>query len=232
MADACTNIYEYERILLGQQEKYWATFQHEVGSVANKREFGIIWRYAITKILGWTPQEAVKYLNTDIVKRLKLNTTFYAINFNTKHHFIGDFKMAIQLAFPEEKIYDFKAETIAEYKKVAKKDEWKDDPTPNRYNKKFFLDFEGFERARVILNWLIKKYCSDMSPVELYDMFYDKAKASQFCTLHHLETPAELLYSKDMFEFFHDAYDYSSDYLKNGAIIRAEINSVINSMTA
>ncbi len=229
MADACTNIFEYERILLGQQEKFWATFQNEIGGIANKREFGVIWRYAISELLGWTPQEAVKYLNSDVVKAMKLNTTFYAINFSTKHRFIGDYKMAIQLAFPEEKIYDFKAETIAEYKKVAKKDEWANDPSPNRYNKKFFLDFEGFDRAQIIMNWLIKRYCSDMTPIELYEMFSDEEKAHNFMVTHHLETPTELLYANDMYEYFQDAYDKSSDYLFH----KTQINKAVkNKMPA
>ena len=223
MSEPCVNIYEYERILLGQQEKFWATFQHEVGSVANKREFGVIWRYAITELLGWDEKQAVEYLNTDIVKKLKLNSTYYAIDFNTKHRFIGNFKMPIQLAFPEKKVYDFKDETLAEYKKVAKKDEWINDKSPNRYNKKFFLDLEGFERARIILNWLIKKYCSEMSPLDLYEMFSDKEKADAFCKAHNLGTPVELLYTNDMFDYFHDAYDYRNDYLYNQMIINKTV---------
>jgi len=213
MADANANILEYERILLGLQDKYWATFQNAIGSPASKKELGIIWRYAISELLRWTPEEAVKYLTTDVVKTMKLHTTFYAVDFSIKHNFIGNYRKLIQLAFPEEKIYDFNEETITEYKKVAKKDEWANDKTPYRYNKSFFLETDGIDRARVVMNYVITKYCGDMTPIELYELFSDKERSAAFCTAHHLETPASLLYADDMLEFFHDAYRYRSAYL-------------------
>ncbi len=228
MADACTNIYEYERILLGQQDKYWATFQNEKGSLANKREFGIIWRYAISELLHWSFSDAMKYLNMDVIKTIKLNTTFYAINFNPKHHFISNFNTALQLAFPEEKVYDFTAETILEYKKVAKKDEWQNDTNITHYNSNFFRDINGLERARIIFNWLIHRYLGDMSAVELYDMFSDEDKALQFSIAHTLETPRETLYSNDMLDYFHDSYELSDDYLYYRARIKKKVKDIID----
>ncbi len=215
MSDTNTGVYEYERILMGRQQKFWVAFKGEIGGRSNQKEFGAIWRYALETILGWSPQEAVKYLDSDKVKQMKLDTTLYAIDYNSQKHFIGDFKKAIQYAFPEVKIYDFQTETLDEYKKVAKKDEWKNDSEPYRFHKKFFSDSEGLDRARYILRWVIQNYYSDESAEDLYRLFYDPDWARKFIAQNHLELPVKLLYSKDAYEYFHDSYAGRDPYLYN-----------------
>ncbi len=228
MSDLGAPVYEYERILLGRQNKFWVAFKGDVDSRSNQREFGAVWRYAIENILKWSPEKAAKYLDSEKVKQMKLDTTLYAIGYDNQKHFINGFKKAIQYAFPEKKIYDFYNETLDEYKKTAKKGEWRHDKEPYRFHKKFFSDKEGFDRARIIMNWLIQTYYSDETPEQLYKNFYNPDWARKFINGNRLELPAKLLYSKDAFEYFHDSYAGRSLYLYN----KVKIDDVVNKKLA
>lgn len=232
MADTNTSIYEYERILLGRQSKFWVAFKGDIGGRANQKEFGAVWRYAIETILKWRPEDAVKYLNSDTVKQMKLDTTLYAIDYDNQKHFIGDYKRAIQLAFPEEKIYDFYTETLDEYKKTAKEGEWRNDTVPYRYHKKFFSDAEGFDRAKIIMNWLLQSYYSDEDAETLYRHFYNPDWARKFISKHRLELPTRLLYSKNAYEYFHDSYRFRNQYLYNKIKLEAAINENVKKIKA
>lgn len=205
--DYGTCIYEYERILLGLQKQYTLAMQGGRNSYVNKKEFGYIWNYAITKLLGWTPEEALVYMTQDIVKKLKLDTTYYAIDFNPAISFIGNYRFALQYAFPEEVSYNFRQETLAEYKRVAKKEEWQNDKSPYKYHKNFFSGTTGYERAKICLNYAVQSYLSDMTTEELYDFFANKTEARKFLSTHNLDLPARILYQNDILSFFHDSYD-------------------------
>ena len=203
------NIYEYEEILLGQKLNFTCSFKGD--KHGNEVEVGNIWRYAITKLLKWTPQEAVKYLTKDIIKELYLDKTYVGINFDETKSFINDYRFILQYAFPDEIKYDFYQETITEYEKVAKIGIFANEKKNHKYQKKFFIDNNGFRRARIILNHVVNLYLSDMSTEELY-VFFNSFKAKKWCKDHSLELPIKLLYQNNILDFFHESYENNNDF--------------------
>lgn len=203
------NIYEYEEILLGQKLNFTCSFKGD--KHGNETEVGNIWRYAITKLLRWTPNEALKYLNKEIIKNLMLDKTYVGIDFDESNSFINDYRFVLQYAFPDEIKYDFYQETIDEYENVAKIGAYAGDKKPHKYQKKFFVDANGYKRARIILNYVIGLYLSDKSVEQLYD-FFSGNKAKKWCTEHSLGLPIKLLYQNNILDYFHESYDNSCDF--------------------
>lgn len=199
------NIYEYEDILMGKKKNFICSFKGTAKE--NAIEVGNVWRYAITKLLKWTPEDAVNYLTDDIVKQLSLDKTLIGINFNMANDFTGDYKFVLQYAFPKEIRYSLKEQSIDEYQHVSKIGRWANDKDFYRFQKKFFTDIDGVDRANIILNYAVSLYLGDMFEAgnySLYNFFDNNRKAMDWLRKKHLDSPIGIIYTTPL-DYFHNA---------------------------
>ncbi len=201
MLDYQTNIFEYEQVLLGIRDGFVCSFKGTTSG--NQKEVGNIWRYAVTKLLKWTPEQAVKNMTWEIVKLLRLDLTFSGINFNADSSYISDYRFVLQYAFPDQIVFDLKEQSILAYEKAAKEGIYADDKSVTRLPKNFFIDEFGHERAGFILNYLLNKYMiGSMSIREIYDAFANKSYITKWLREKKFESPLRYLYSSPL-EFLH-----------------------------
>lgn len=200
------NIFEYEEVLMGKRKNFLCSFKGTERE--NCIEVGNIWRYAVTRILRWSPEEALRYLTTDIVETLCLDKTFSGINFLPGNKYFPDYGFILQYAFPNQIKYDFKKETLTEYQHVAKLGVWTHDTGKYRYPKKFFVGVEGIQRAEFLLQYVVSMYLSHMTLTEQYDFFADTQKALKWLAKKKLDVPVKLMYNESPLEYFHYSLEY------------------------
>ena len=202
------DIYEYENLLLGRSERINKYFD-DVPLKERRKIVGNIWNYAITHLLKLTPQEALIYLNEDIVKTMKLDKLLVYLDINPNKFYIGkDYKVILQYAFPKEIVYDFKEETIADYERIVKQGEWINDLTDFRFPKNFFIGEDGIKRAAIILNYINDKYLSDLNLREKYEFFANTKEATKWLTEKGLSSVFLQVY-KTPLEYFHNSLPYN-----------------------
>ena len=210
-------IYEYEEVLLGRA-KFSYTFS---GSEIEKKDaFRVIWEYAITDILGWSPEEALLYMTKDVVKTLKLEKTLFVLGIN-ENTFLPDYRQVLSFVFPHHIKYDFTKETLDAYEKSTK--------TNERLPKSFFTgENRGEERAKLILNHLVKKYFGDMTMKEKYAFFATKKKCRIWLKQNRIYNVIGLIF-KTPLEYFHESLsEFDKDeFLYQTFRINGEINSEI-----
>lgn len=206
-------IYEYEDILMGKRKNFGTSLDGNKKEISEK--VGAVWKYAVVHLLKWTPQQAVKYLTYDIVKMLCLDKTFNKMNFKPERTYIGDFRLFLQYAFPDEVRMGLTEQTISEYERIAKIGKWANDQNNEiRYPKKFFTDESGMKRAAILLNHVISLYLSTYTIEELYDFFANKKKAIKWLREKSLEAPCKDVYDGDTLEYFHFSLPfYKQNYL-------------------
>ncbi len=197
-----TVIYEYEEILLGKKNSFLASLKGDGYEI--RRRVGDVWRYAITNLLGWTPQEAVTYLTDDIVKTLRLDKTLKGVGFNFGKEYAGDYKFVLRYAFPGEIHFDLREQSVEEWEHVAKRGKWKADAKPYRYPKKFFSDQDGINRADLLMRHVVNLYLSGKTTTEKYLFFADAKESYKFIKKHCLDKPLNRIYG-DPLEYFHSA---------------------------
>ncbi len=217
MLDEDVVLYEYEEILMGLKKNFTCTFKQ--GDAINKQEAGIIWQYAITNLLKWTPQEALVNLNDDVIKKLRLDKTYSYIGYFPKKNFYNGWAYILQFAFPDQIVYSFRDETIDEYQKMAKLGRWANDQNEYRYAKSFFLGADGIARAKIILNYAISLYLSDKTIKELYEFFGNIKKSKKWITGKALGPCIKMIYNTPL-EYFHNSLP---DEKKNVFYYQAEV---------
>ena len=131
------NIYEYEEILMGHKLNFKVSFRSSPKN--NRIELANVWRYAITVLLGWTPKDAEKYLTADIVHKYCLDKTFVAVDKNYEKKFHADYKSILQYVFPDEITYNQDEETINEYSRSAKINQYANEKKNYRFNYYFVI---------------------------------------------------------------------------------------------
>lgn len=199
MVPEAVNLYEYEEILSGQRKNFSVSFKGSVYD--NQKEVGRIWRYAVSNLLKWTPQEAVVNMNKKLVKQLRLERTLVGIGLNPATDYISDYRCVLQYAFPEQIKYDFITETIDDFERFAKQGKYVNDDTKKKLTKKFFTDNNGLKRAHLLLIHQIDTYLSDCSNEEIYELF--ATKGAEWLKKKHLEPVLKFIYNSPL------------DYLQN-----------------
>lgn len=200
------NLYEYELILTGKRKNYQCSFTG--GPTQQLIEFGNIWRCAITKILKWTPEQAVLFLTEDIIRQLKLDKTYRAIDIG-KNDFVYDSKRMLQYAFPDKVKYSFTNETIDVYEQILRNDKNitdKKDKLFNKFPKSFFIDRYGEKRASILLNYAVGKYLGHLTSEEKYNFFASK-NAMRWLTQMKLNQIIGVMYENPL-EYYHEALCY------------------------
>lgn len=205
MLDEYLNIFEYEEVLTGHKKDFLCSFKGNFKE--NCVEVGNIWRYAILHILKWSAKDAEKYLTDELVDKLYLYKTFVGINFDRGHSYIQDYRFVLQYAFPDEIIYDKKAQAISEYEHVAKIGKWQGNKDIYKFPKRFFLDADGIERSKILLRYVISLYLSTLSTADLYKFFNDKTMATRWLQRKKLTVPLKLIFATPL-EYLHDSLPY------------------------
>lgn len=213
-------LYEYEDVLMGKRKGFTVAFTDSVES--NRKAAGIIWRYAIENLLGWTVDQALIYLNHDLVKALKLDKTYCEIGYeyNTKKFF--DYRYILQYAFPEKINYDVEEDARSEYERINRTGKYEHEKGPQKFHKNYFVGPEGVIRAAVVLDCAIKGYLSHLDVYELYRFFGAKKTANEWLKKRNLEVNVKSLY-KTPLEYLHYSLPensqnniyYINEYLKD-----------------
>ena len=193
-------LFEYEDVLMGKRKNFEVAFTNSVEE--NRKTAGIIWRYAIEKLLHWTPEQALIYLDQKIVNALKLNLTYCRIKYEYSTKKFFDFRFILQYAFPEVIKYDLEENARSEYERVAKLGKWENDTEQYKFHKNYFSGPEGLKRASVVLNYAISIDLADLNTYELYKFFANKRKATLWLSKREIEVNVKSLY-KTPLEYLH-----------------------------
>lgn len=121
-------------------------------------------RYAITSILGWTPEEAFHYLDETTMKSLKLDYVSKYIEFPKHINPKKDFWWIVYKAFPTQIKYNPNELILDMYKKVVKRE-------LKHFPKMIFEGGEGIERLHLVLHYYITSNIPANSIEDLYEAF-------------------------------------------------------------
>ena len=201
-----TYIYDYEEYLLGNVKDLKFSFEDYTKGVtaAHLEAAGVIWRYAITKLLRWTPEQADKYLTAEILQKLKIYKILDKVGMDTVCDNAMNYKAMLHLAFPNEIKYNRAAEAIAQYKRYAKIGEWSNERDDYRAPKKFFSGSNGMYNANIVLRYVISQYLSTLTTEELYEFFADTKEAALWLDDKSLSKPVREIYLNPL-DYLHNA---------------------------
>lgn len=161
---------------------------------AKERDALAIFRYAITGILGWTPQEAAESLTTDIVKQLYLDRIIEYIQFPKDMDRSKDYAWVVSLAFPDDVSTDVSEQILGLYKRVRSGE-------LKRFPKLVFDGEDGYVKLGILLNDYISKNVPASSVQELYDIFSDNARGNV------------MMHEAYLYHAYHEFYDTPLEYL-------------------
>lgn len=160
-------------------------------------------RYAVTDILGWTPEEALYGMNEEIMKQLRLDKIITYVQYPRDINKNKDYAWMIHRAFPKETSYCPKDQVLEMYKRLQ-------NSNIDRFPKRVFVGNNGIEKLSVLLNDYISKNIPAFTISELYEYF------SKFGEANKALRKAKLYYAyKDFYntplEYLHEALGENSD---------------------
>lgn len=173
-----TIIYQYNNILMGKWVQNPFKYIFEGNEKDQKKIAGIIWRYAISCLLGWTPDQALVYMDDEIIKALYLDLTYPYLGFDNGKDTYVDLREVLQYAYPDEIHFTLEDQAIREYERVSRKK--KKGEKKERYHKNFFKNYEGAQRFKVIFNYAVSKVMDNPAPVDLFAFFADEEQAKKW----------------------------------------------------
>lgn len=181
-------------------------------ALAKEKDALEIVRYAVTKILGWTPQEAMESVNADIINQLKLDKIIAYIQFPKNLSRKRDFTWVIHKAFPRETRYDVAEQILQLYERVKTGNQ-------KRFPKRAFDGEDGSLKLAILLKDYISKNLPARNVTELYDFFGNCGKANikmheaklYYAYRELYETPLDYLHESlgsEKDEFLYGYYQY------------------------
>ena len=130
-------------------------------------------RYAITGILGWTPDEAFYYFNEKTLKALKLEQVCKHIEFPKDLKPKVDYWWYIYKAFPAQVKYNPNERVLNLYRQMMKNE-------IKHFPKGVFEGREGSDKLNLILHYFITENIPASTIEDLYDAFGKRAEAVKF----------------------------------------------------
>ena len=121
-------------------------------------------RYAVTNILGWTPQEAFVYFNKEIIQKLKLDQACKYIQFPRDLSPNSDYWWIIYKAFPAQVSYEPYHRVLNMYKRLLKGE-------IKHFPRNVFDGAEGAEYLNSLLHYFISENIPANTVEDLYDAF-------------------------------------------------------------
>lgn len=121
-------------------------------------------RYAITNILGWTPQEAFVFFNKEVMQKLKLDQACKYIQFPRDLSPNSDYWWIIYKAFPTQVSYEPYQRVLNMYKRILKGE-------IKHFPRNVFDGTEGAEYLNSLLHYFISENIPANTVEDLYDAF-------------------------------------------------------------
>lgn len=121
-------------------------------------------RYAVTNILGWTPQEAFIFFNKEIMQKLKLDQACKYIQFPRDLSPNSDYWWIIYKAFPAQVSFEPYQRVLNMYKRLLKGE-------IKHFPRNVFDGAEGAEYLNSLLHYFISENIPANTVEDLYDAF-------------------------------------------------------------
>lgn len=121
-------------------------------------------RYAVTNILGWTPQEAFVFFNKEVMQKLKLDQACKYIQFPRDLSPNSDYWWIIYKAFPTQVSYEPYQRVLNMYKRLLKGE-------IKHFPRNVFDGAEGAEYLNSLLHYFISENIPANTVEDLYDAF-------------------------------------------------------------
>lgn len=176
--------------------------EQRVKDAKEKSALAIV-RYAITSILGWTPDEAMGSLTYEIMQQLKLDRIISYIQYPKDLSRKKDVSWMVHRAFPHETDYDIKTQTLDLYRRLMRGE-------INRFPKHVFEGPNGIEKLAILLSDFITKNIPASSIADLYHFFGDSGAANAALKEHQLYY-AYRDYFNTPLEYLHESLGDSGD---------------------
>ena len=167
----------------------------EAGGANEKKALDCI-RYAIEKILEWTPDEAVLKFDSYIIRIMRLDKLLSYINFPVEVPF-GNPRYILSLLYPgkvrlnRERLVEETFEAVLE--SARKKKELKgteDEERLKQFPREYFSGTEGFRRFCSCIKYILENY-KPMSSVEEIYSFFSSPQGKRLLYDFRLKVPAD-----------------------------------------
>lgn len=153
-------------------------------------------RYALEKILEWTPEEVIARFDRYMIRLMRLDKIITYIDYPIEVLY-GDPKYILSLLYPDR--VHLNAKKLAEkiYKRVLDASDDADGPL-KQFPREYFSGGKGFKRFCYCLNYLIENY-KPMSSVDEVYSFFLSPDGKKFLYDYRLKVPADQ-FSIDMLD--------------------------------
>ena len=150
----------------------------EPGGANERKALGCI-RYALEKVLGWTPEEAVQKFDAYIIRVMKLDRMVSYIDFPVEVPY-GNVRYILSRLYPglvrinREKLVEETFEAVLESarrKEAAKEAGNADTERLKQFPREYFSGTDGFRRFACCIKYIIENYKPMGSVGEVYDFF-------------------------------------------------------------
>lgn len=206
-------IMDYEKILTGEKGMF-SVFNPEVFEKGKQPEIvGVIWRYAITRILRWNYAYAKENFTRKELLMLKLDRTLEGTGLNKEVQNARSYLPILALAFPEKVNFSEKTKAIEIYRNLMKV---RDAGDTVKFPHGFFTSEAGIQHACDIFNYCIEDILPEMETEELYE-FFASPEGRKWISINGLDAPCSLIYHNDPVEYLYNAVPvrYKDDALFN-----------------
>lgn len=227
-------IYEYQEKLLGNAKAIPS--QNFVVKAQGELRAKKVLKYAVEKLLRWSPEQMAARFNGDIIKKMKLEDIICWIPFPIELDPTKDYYYYAYYLYPKKITFDFKQQVIFTYRKLLasyltdeKKEEYesitnitlknklkydegyKELADQNlallRFPKEYTNEAEGHLRAGICMQYMLKEFYNFKSIYDMYAFFADSKKANLAVKDCKLYKTCSDLYNSPL-DYLHDALPY------------------------
>ncbi|ADL36263.1 hypothetical protein bpr_II326 (plasmid) [Butyrivibrio proteoclasticus B316] len=145
-----TLIHEYTQILCGSKSKFSNPFFSKQNRQRGEQYAYELFRIAIEIFLHWTPEQANKRLNQEVIKKMRLDIALSYIDLPDEALASNDYSWILHKLYPDIP-YNMEGQTLAIYDAVL-------NGTRNKWPKNFFEGIEGYDRACICLRKMIETH--------------------------------------------------------------------------
>lgn len=228
-------IYEYEELLLGNTNSF--SNQNFSSDLQAQKSAKAILKFAIEKLLRWSPEEMAHRFNQEIIDKMKLKDILPYIPFPVELSRDTDFYYYAYYLYPKQITFDIKQSVIYTYRKILAtyllkdredkynaiknqilKEKLKQDSGYQKivdkgnelykFPKEYLNETEGHVRAGICLQYAIKEFFSFKDIVDLYVLFADKKEALNRLDEYKLSSACTDLYASPL-DFLHHSLPVS-----------------------
>lgn len=159
-------LYEYETILLGKKGSVDSDLL-SYSPVQNEALALEVFRYAIEKIMHWSPMDAYYHLNNETIKLLKLASFAKQINFPPEFNPKTDYFYIVSRLYPDKIKINIKERALIMYQNLL-------EGKIKKFPKRFTEGRDGEMRSLFCLKYAIKNYGTFTDIEDLYRAFSEQ----------------------------------------------------------